>query len=99
MSTRHAATSKKRKAIPLYDGGNGVSHGQQSGINGVRFSNPFVHPLDMTASHDAATPGHQMKRPRYNKIRRAQFPAFEEQSRREAAARRAGECHLTHVST
>ena len=99
MSAHHAATSKKRKAAPFYDGGSVIIHGRQSGIDSVRIANPFIHPLDMTAILDADAPGHRKKRPRFKTIRRAQFPAYEEQSRREIAARRAGEYYLTCVST
>jgi hypothetical protein len=99
MSARHPAITKKRKVRPLYDGGDGVSHGRQSGISAVRIAKPFTHPLDLAASPEAATPGCRTKRTRYNNIRRTQFAAVEEQAMLEAAARKAGECCLTRVST
>jgi len=90
------AIPKKRKARALFDGRDGISHGRQSGLNSVRISKPFVHPLDMAASLEAAAPGR--KRPRYNKITRAQFSTFKERAMREAAARKAGKHYLTRVS-
>jgi hypothetical protein len=78
---------------------NPQNHHSQSGLSAVRIAKPFIHPLDLIASLEEAAPGHRTKRPRYSKIKRAQFPAFEEQAMREAAARKAGEHYLTCVST
>ena len=61
MSAHHAAIPKKCKVRPVYDGGNGVSHGHHLGINALCISNPFIHPINLAVSLDAATPGHQMK--------------------------------------
>ena len=80
MSTSHTAIPRKRKARPLYDGSSGVSYGHQPGLSAVRIARPFIHPLDMSAGLEEATPGHRMKRSHYSKIKRTQFPAFEEQS-------------------
>lgn len=99
MSANHPAISNKRKARPGHDGGYGISRGRLSGIESIRISNPFIHPLDMDVSLDAAASGHRKKRPRFTEIRRAQLPAFTEQSRQKAAARKAGEYYLNHVST
>ena len=91
MSARPADITKKRKARPLYDGGDYVSHGRQSGINTIRIAKPFTHPLDIAADSEATASSHQTKRPRYQKITRAQLPTFEERSMRDVAARKAGE--------
>ena len=98
MSANRATISKKRKVAPIYDGGHGVRYGHQSGIDGVCISNPFIHPLDLAASLDPTAPGHRKKHPHYSNITRAQFPAFEERSRRAAAARKAGEYWLICIS-
>lgn len=89
---------KKRKRKHLYDGSDGVSYGHPSGITSVRIAKPYVHPFDL-AAHEAAAPGRQAKRPYFDKIRRSQFAAFEEQAKREADAQKAGACYLTCVST
>ena len=86
MSTSRAAIPRKCKARPLYDGSSGVSYGHQPGLSAVRIAKPFIHPLDMSASPEEVAPGSRTKRSHYSNIKRAQFPAFEEQSRREAAA-------------
>ena len=90
MSTSHTAIPKKRKVRPLYDGSSGVSYGRQSGLSAIRIAKPFTHPLDQIVGPEEAALGYQTKRPRYSKIKRAQFSAFEEQAMREAAARKAG---------
>ena len=82
----HGDTWKQCKARRLYDGSDGVSYGHPSGISSVRIAKPFVDPLDPVNLE----PGHRTKRARFDKITRAQFPAFEEQAKREIAARRAG---------
>ena len=99
MSADFPAIPKKRKVKAVYNGSDGISRGRQSGIHGVRIAKPFVHPLDMVASHELPTPGRHTKRPRYDNIRRAQFPTFAEQAMREAAARKAGEHDLICAST
>ena len=81
MSALHIGMCKKRKGIPLCDGSHGISHGRQPGLSSVRFTKPSIHPLDWNASLEVAAPGRQTKRPRLETIRRAQFPAFEEQAR------------------
>ena len=78
MSTRPAGIAKKRKARPLYNGGDSVSYGRQSGVNTVRIANPSPHPLDLATDPEPTASGPQTKRPRYQKIVRAQFSAFEE---------------------
>jgi hypothetical protein len=98
MSARPAGTTKKRKVRPLYDGGDCASHGRQSGINTIRIAKPFTHPLDVAAGLEATASSHQTKRPRYQKITRAQFSTFEERSMRDVAARKAGKHYLTRVS-
>lgn len=97
MSTQPFTLPKKRKVKATYDGSEGVSHGRQSGITGVHIAKPFIHPLDMFASHESAE--RYAKRPRFDTIKRAQFPAYEEESMRKAAARKAGEHDLIRVST
>ena len=82
------AIPKKRKGRRLYDGSDGVSYGRRSGISGVRIARPFIHPLDLVGNPEAAA---LMKRPRFETIKCAQFPAYMEQARRDMAARRAGE--------
>ena len=99
MSTSRAAIPRKRKGRPLYDGSSGVSYGPQPGLSAVRIAKPFIHPLDMIASPEEAVPSHRTKRSRYSNLKPVQFPAFEEQSMQEAAARKAGEPYSTCVST
>ena len=98
MSARPSGIVKKRKVRTVYDGGDCVSYGRQSGVNTVRIANPSAHPLDLAASLEETASGHQTKRPRYQKIVRAQFSAFEERSMREVAARKAGKHRLTRAS-
>jgi len=98
MSTRRADIPKKRKRIPLYDGSDGVSYSRPPGITSIRISKPYVHPFDLTV-HEVAAPGRQKKRPHFDTIKHSQFAAYEEQARQEAAARKAGECCLTCIST
>ena len=98
MSARPAGITKKRKVRPLFDGGDCVSRGRQSGINTIRIAKPFTHPLDVDANHEATASSRQTKRPRYQKITRAQFPTFEERSMQDVAARKAGKYYLTRVS-
>lgn len=80
----------------MYDGSDGVSYGHPSGLSSVHIAKPFVDPLD-PANQKSAAPGHQSKWACFNKITHAQFPAFEEQARRELAAQRAGKHYLTCV--
>jgi len=94
----HGDTGKKRKARRMYDGRDGVSYGRPSGLSSVRIAKPFIDPLD-PANLEPAAPGHRTKRAHFDKIMHTQFPAFEEQARREIAARRAGKHNLTCVFT
>jgi len=94
----HGDARKKRKARRLYDGSDGVSYGRPSGLSSVRIAKPCIDPLD-PANLEPAAPGHRTKWARFDKITRAQFPAFEEQAKREIAARRAGKHYLTCVFT
>ena len=99
MSAHRAAIPKKRKAIRLYDGSDGLSYSRPSGISGIRIATPFVHPFDMFTSSEAGPSGRQKKRARFIDITHAQIPAFQERAKQELAARKAGEHNVTCVST
>ncbi|SRR5258706_3399033 len=91
----HGDTQKKCKARHLYDGSDGVSYGHPSGLTSVHITKLFIDPLDPVNLE----PGHRTKRACFDKITHSQFPAFEEQAKREITAQRASKHYLTCVST
>ena len=75
-----------------------VSHDHQSGVHSLHIAIPSPHPLNLAVTLEVAESGCNPKHPHCHKVTHAHFSTFEEQSKQEIAAQKAGKHYLTCIS-